>query len=130
MFGGLGIGIDYPMFLGDGKDEAGNSLGKRFYSEETSLAGYSPTYPSYFNRANVHNGNFGTCGLTTQVPVPMRLDDYDSSGNRLRRENWIKIPSHEAYNLELINFALLDNTFTIFSNVSAFFKFLIVAKVK
>tara|TARA_B100002019_G_scaffold281122_1_gene284838 strand:+ start:8890 stop:12834 length:3945 start_codon:yes stop_codon:yes gene_type:complete len=91
MFGGLGIGIDYPMFLGDGKDEAGNSLGKRFYSEETSLAGYSPTYPSYFNRANVHNGNFGTCGLTTQVPVPMRLDDYDSSGNRLRRENWIKI---------------------------------------
>jgi len=89
MFGGLGIGIDYPLFLGDGKDDLG-FVGKRFYSEETVAAGYAET-TGRRNRGNVYNGGYGTCGLVTQVPVPMRLDDYNSNGDRISRENWVKL---------------------------------------
>ena len=91
MYGGLGIGIDYPMFLGNGTDNAGNALDKRFYSEETGMAGFFPRTPNYLDRGNAYNGGYGTCGLTTQVPIPMRLDDYDSNGNRIARDNWMKL---------------------------------------
>jgi hypothetical protein len=89
MFGGLGIGVDYPLFLGDGKDDLG-FVGKRFYSEETCSAGFTGA-KGRLNRGNVYNGGYGTCGLVTQVPVPMRLDDYNSSGDRISRENWVKL---------------------------------------
>jgi hypothetical protein len=61
IFGGLGIGIDFPLFLG--------------FDKGTGYEG-------------VNNWALGP--IMSHVPIPVRLDDY-TDGVRIGRENWIKI---------------------------------------
>lgn len=61
IFGGLGIGIDFPLFLG--------------FDRGTGYEG-------------VNNWALGP--IMSHVPIPVRLDDY-TDGVRIGRENWIKI---------------------------------------
>lgn len=69
IFGGLGIGVDFPLYLGH-EYSVGN----------VAQDGYLQGTPNPF-----------VARLQSHVPLPVRLDDYDSSGNRIGRENWVKI---------------------------------------
>jgi len=68
VFGGLGIGIDFPLYLTDE-----NLVDK--------------------NAANILDDDDGPplTVVRSHVPIPVRLDDYDDSGERLGRENWVKL---------------------------------------
>jgi hypothetical protein len=77
-FGGLGIGIDFPLYHTD-ETLAGFNKGRRLDGGQDILTNRVPTEGPPLTVVRSH------------VPLPVRLDDYDDSGERLGRENWVKL---------------------------------------
>ena len=76
IFGGLGVGIDFPLYLGSEVPRSRSSTNVAVIQDSND----------YFDEKNPLLGR-----LQSHAPLPVRLDDYDSSGNRIGRENWVKI---------------------------------------